>query len=296
MRRLSFGPCVLALVLFASGCGAASSRAPEPAAAEAPGTYRTQSLGAEVAVASANEGSSFTDDSLESAPRAPPPPPAPPPQPMGYPQQQAKAAEPQGATTPVEKSSPQPGQAEARSKEHLVYTADLTLAVYQVEIGLDRAEEVARSLGGYLASRGDHEIVIRVPRDRFREAMAQVERLGDVVHRDVKAIDVTDEFVDTESRLKNARVMRDRLQALLAKAAVKEAIEIEKELGRVTEQIEVLEGKLKGLSDRIAFSTLTVRYAAKGTGDSRPNFRLPFVWVHSLGVHRLLNFQQSSGQ
>jgi hypothetical protein len=151
-------------------------------------------------------------------------------------------------------------------------------------------------MGGYLAMRGDHEITVRIPRDKFRDALAQIEKIGDVIHRDVKAVDVTDEFVDTESRLKNAKVMRDRLQALLQKAAVKEAIEIEKELGRVTEQIEVLEGKMKMLSDRIAFSTITVHYAAKGPGDSRPNFHLPFVWVQTLGVHRLLSFQPKAAE
>ena len=52
-----------------------------------------------------------------------------------------------------------------------------------------------------------------------------------MVHRDVSAQDVTDEFVDTEMRIKNARAMQDRLQALLEKATVKEALEIEKELG-----------------------------------------------------------------
>ena len=55
-----------------------------------------------------------------------------------------------------------------------------------------------------------------------------------MTHRDIKAQDVTDEFVDLQARLKNAYAIRDRLTELLSKAAVKEALEIEKELGRVT--------------------------------------------------------------
>ena len=255
MRRSSFGIILVLALPGLGGCGA--SRAADAASPRAGGG--TDSDG------------------------APAPPPA---APMGYPQQQAPAA-----AKPAEPKPATQAQGEAPAKQHLVYTADFTLAVYQVESGLDRTEAIARELGGYLAMRGDHEITVRVPRERFREALAEVEKIGDVLHRDVKALDVTDEFVDTESRLKNARVMRDRLQALLQKAAVKEAIEIEKELGRVTEQIEVLEGKMKMLSDRIAFSTITVHYTSKGSGNARPSFQLPFAWVRSLGVHRLLNFQ-----
>lgn len=280
MTRFSSGITSVLALLALGGCAAA-----RPAVAEAPVASGMRHESASAVSLGGSPGVAFAADSVdgEMAPAAPP---APPPGPMGYPQQMPTA------TTPSEKPAPPAGPtAEVPSKQHLVYTADFTLAVYQVEQGLDRTEAIARELGGYLSMRGDHEITVRVPRERFREALAQVEKIGDVVHRDVKAIDVTDEFVDTESRLKNARVMRDRLQALLQKAAVKEAIEIEKELGRVTEQIEVLEGKMKMLSDRIAFSTITVHYAAKGGGNSRPSFQLPFAWVRTLGVHRLLNFQ-----
>ena len=285
MRRLLFGIMSPLALVALSGCAAGMKEASMAPPAPPGGAYAIAGTSASTESSNEAPAEAGDSDSRSARPRVQAQ--------MAYPQQPA-------ATTPVpngvaKPASPTGGaQAEAPSKQYLVYTADFTLAVYQVEIGLDRTEAIARELGGYLAMRGDHEITVRVPRDKFRDALAQVEKIGDVVHRDVKAIDVTDEFVDTESRLKNARVMRDRLQALLQKAAVKEALEIEKELGRVTEQIEVLEGKMKMLSDRIAFSTITVHYAAKGPGDARPNFHLPFVWVQSLGVHRLLNFQPKS--
>ena len=79
---------------------------------------------------------------------------------------------------------------------------------------------------------------------------------------------MTDEFVDIQARLKNAYAIRDRLSELLSRAPVKEALDIEKELGRVTEEIERMEGKLKLLRDQIAFSTITVIVLAAG-GRSR---------------------------
>ncbi len=172
----------------------------------------------------------------------------------------------------------------------LVYTANLTMAVYQVGPGLDGVERVARDVGGYLSSRQDESVVVRVPRDRFQDVMARIEKLGDVTHRDIKAEDVTDEFVDIQARLKNAYSMRDRLSDLLSKAPAKEALDIEKELGRVTEEIERMEGRLKLLRDQIAFSTITVTFtplAPQTVHDS--SLLAPFPWLQELGLGSLLN-------
>jgi hypothetical protein len=172
----------------------------------------------------------------------------------------------------------------------IIYSAHVTMSVYQVDASLDAVEQIARELGGYLATRADQEITIRVPRARFDEAVHRIEQSGDVVHRDVSAEDVTDQFVDLEIRLRNARAMRDRLQLLLAKADVKEALEIEKELGRVTGEIERIEGKLKLLRDKIAYSTITVTFEGRGAGTLQtPPHRLPFSWLREMGLPNLLN-------
>ena len=172
----------------------------------------------------------------------------------------------------------------------LVYTASLGMAVYQVEPGLDGVEKIAREVGGYLSSRQDTSITVRVPRDRFDEAVGRIEKLGDVTHRDIKAQDVTDEFVDLQARLKNAYSIRDRLQDLLSRAAVKEALDIEKELGRVTEDIERMEGRMKLLRDQIAFSTITVSFTALAAQTVKDTTLLaPFPWLQDLGLGMLLD-------
>lgn len=175
----------------------------------------------------------------------------------------------------------------------LIYTAVLSMAVYQVEPQLDAVEKVARDTGGYLSSRQDAVIVIRVPRDRFDDALARIEKLGDVTHRDIRAQDVTDEFVDLQARLKNAYAIRDKLTDLLSRAAVKDALDIERELGRVTEEIERMEGKLKLLRDQIAFSTITVNFAAIAPQEVHDTSLLtPFPWLQQLGLQSLLSVHQ----
>jgi hypothetical protein len=169
----------------------------------------------------------------------------------------------------------------------------MSLAVFQVAKGIAQVEALARELGGYLALRDNTRIVIRVPRGRFNDALGRIETLGDVTNRNVNAEDVTDEYVDLEIRIRNARAVRDRLQALLANASVKDALEIEKELARVTTELERMEGRLKLLRDKVAFSTITVTFQPVDTAPVRANsMLLPFPWLQQLGLSTLLSVHQ----
>jgi hypothetical protein len=134
-------------------------------------------------------------------------------------------------------------------------------------------------------------VTIRVPVTVFEEAVKRVESVGDMLHRNVQAEDVTEEFRDLEIRLKSARAVQQRLTELLAKAVkVEESIAIERELDRVSGEIERVEGRMKYLRDRAAFSTITVRFEPKpkehvGGGE----VRLPVRWLYDLGLKRLLS-------
>ena len=213
-----------------------------------------------------------------------------------------------GAPTPVLKPPsdapapppppPPPGGPRAGGNEPphdtsmLIYTARVTMAVYQVDQGLAAVEKIAKDMGGYLSLKRDREITIRIPRNRFEPTLAAIDKIGDVLHRDIQAQDVTDEFVDTEIRIKNARAMQVRLKALLEKAPVKEALEIEKEMRRVTDEIELLEGKLKLLKDKIAYSTVTVAFEPRGSTIQSTRVRLPFPWLGALGLPSLLRLSE----
>jgi hypothetical protein len=281
---LLFGTLLFTLTL--SGCAAGDTGG----AAKSPASFHGRGIVANPqTVAAKAESYSFDDDALETASTSSPGAKEEPP---------AKAAQvalqppppPPGVSTP----KPSPGPSFVAQSSHvadlIIYTATVTMAVYQVEPGLDAVERIAREVNGYLAQRTDSQITIRVPRAKFDETLRRVQLTGDVIHRDVSAEDVTDQYVELETRLKNARAMRDRLEQLLARAAVKEAIDIEKELGRVTGDIEAMEGKLKVLKDKIAYSTLTVVFSPRGSNAVRDvPLRLPFGWLGDLGLPRLLS-------
>ncbi|HEX4516950.1 MAG TPA: DUF4349 domain-containing protein [Polyangiaceae bacterium] len=275
---------VFALVLALGACGGAAPESAAPmtvtpsvALAGAPPPAGEAQFAADVASPPPPKPQRQID--RDGNPEPPPPPPAE--------LRKRELDKTVAATDSTNASTAEP----AHDAQMLIYTAHVTMSVYQVAPALDAIEGIARAMGGYLESRNDTEIQIRIPRLRFDEALHKVEASGDVLHRDVTAQDVTDTYFDLEARLKNARAVRDRLQALLEKAAVKEAIDIQKELERVTGEIEVLEGKLKLLSSKIAYSTIDVAFQPRASAAVQLAPRLPFTWLGELGLPKLMNLE-----
>ena len=248
--------------LLLPACGAPVAPAEARSAADSPSAQQQAAYG--------EESASTAELMADAAPAAPPPPPGSPPS-----------------------TSPQPDQS-AKARELLVYEATLSIAVYQVERGVADLLAIAKALEGNVVQRGDDRVIFRVPRARFEEALARADAVGDVLHRDVHAEDVGDEFRDLEVRLRNARAMRDRLEQLLTRATnVKDSLEIEAQMSRVTEEIERLAGQLQLLGHRVAYSKVTVLFQPRHPEALRREVvRLPFPWLGSLGLGSLLDLKE----
>jgi hypothetical protein len=173
----------------------------------------------------------------------------------------------------------------------VIYNAGLRIVVADLTLARQNAEKLVEELGGYVQKIDGDNLTLRVPVANYQDAVSRLERFGQVSHRELEALDVTEEFVDLEARLRNAQAVRARLEALLAKAEdVKAALEVEKELTRITEEIERLEAKLELIRNRVAFSTITVwleRVARTSVTPRRAT--LPFTWLRDLDPGRLLN-------
>lgn len=172
----------------------------------------------------------------------------------------------------------------------LIYTATVHLSVFEVERTQRAIIEAVRELDGFLQIQNDNQVTVRVPAANFRDALARIEQTGDVLHRNVEALDVSDEFRDLGIRLQNAIAIRDRLQILLGQAHdTDQALAVERELERVTLTIEQIRGRMQLLGDRLAFSTITVMFQTHVAPTDQPGaFRLPVPWLDELSLSRLL--------
>lgn len=92
-------------------------------------------------------------------------------------------------------------------------------------------------------------LVLRIPIDQFNAFLRNVEEQGKVINRQLTGQDVTEEFVDNASRLRNLITHEDRILKLYEKAnTIEEMLKIESELSRIRSSIEQLEGRQKFLN------------------------------------------------
>lgn len=113
-------------------------------------------------------------------------------------------------------------------------------------------------------------ITIRIPNQHFDTFISEISQ--GVQHFDTKEIsqqDVTEEYVDVESRMKAKKKLEERYLQLLSKAnKVSEMLEIEKQLAEIREAIEAKEGQLKYLQNRVELSTITIEMYTSNPSES----------------------------
>ncbi len=149
----------------------------------------------------------------------------------------------------------------------VIKNATVSLQVENVSAAEAQIRTRTDQMGGYIVSvqtTGSDAymssvVVFRVPAARFEEALSGVEGLArKVLSRTVGGEDVTEEYVDLESRLRNLDATRTRLLDLLTKATqTDEALQVNQALTDVQGQIEQIQGRMKYLSQSAAFSTIT---------------------------------------
>lgn len=102
-------------------------------------------------------------------------------------------------------------------------------------------------------------ITIRIDKNNFDVVLSKLKEMGTVLNVSINVQDVTQEYVDNESRLRNLEAQQTRLLALMEKSAtVKDSIEVQRELSNIEGQIEVIKGRQNYLDNLIAYSTIDV--------------------------------------
>ena len=151
----------------------------------------------------------------------------------------------------------------------IIYTGDISIVVADTEAAATDIEALATGMGGRVVSSSFYQssqgalagsITIRVPVERFDEAMNRIQEMAVEVRRaDRSSEDVTEEYVDLQARLENLEATADRVRSFLDQAGtVEEALAVNQELSRLEEEIEAYKGRIQFLENRADFSTITV--------------------------------------
>lgn len=161
----------------------------------------------------------------------------------------------------------------------------------------EQATLLAREAGGFAldgsvqTASGDvlsSMIVLRVPEPAFEKTLAAIRKLAKLREENITGQDVTEEFVDTEARLRALRTLEARLLSLLEQSAkLTDLLQVEQELARVNGEIERYEGRLRYLRERTQMATIQLTVQAP---------EQPYVEEAESIASRLRNALRSSGE
>lgn len=149
----------------------------------------------------------------------------------------------------------------------LIRTANISLQVEDVPGTINQIRQIATSVKGYISQvsqyrEGDRlsaSVTLRVPSEQYEDSLQRLQGLGQVASYSEEVQDVTEEFIDVEARLRNLKRSEEHLLELLKRTGkVSELLNVERELSNRRSEIERLEGRLRYLKQRVAFSTINV--------------------------------------
>ena len=178
----------------------------------------------------------------------------------------------------VEEVSPQPSATPApnaaTNNRKLVRNARVDLEVKSFDEALQSISALASEGRGYVATTSSQkqengklrgEIIVKILPENLDDFLTKLRKLGDLKNQTLATEDLTKQYVDTDARLNNARLLETRLIELLKKKSddVEDLLAVEKELGRVREQIEQLQGELKFMDMQVRFATVSISLAEK---------------------------------
>jgi hypothetical protein len=152
----------------------------------------------------------------------------------------------------------------------VIYTANLSIRVKSYQDTLNLVQQQLTSSNGYIVesnsySTGEDEslegtITVRVPQDKFDSFLQSVENESTkVVDRSISGQDVTEEYVDLESRITSKKVVEKRLLDFMEKAEkTEDLLKISADLAVVQEEIEQIKGRMNYLNNKVDLATVTI--------------------------------------
>ena len=172
------------------------------------------------------------------------------------------------------------GVSAAAVERIVIKNADLAIVVSDVEGRMKNIQIMAEQMGGFVVSSNlyqsytsdyievpEAQIVIRVPSDQLEAALEEIKKdTVEVPTENISGQDVTAEYVDLQSRLKNLEAAEAQMDEIMQNATeTEDVVNIFNQLVYYREQIELVKGQIKYYEEAAALSAITIRIIAEET-------------------------------
>jgi hypothetical protein len=189
-------------------------------------------------------------------------------------------------------------------KKKIIKDGRLGIKVSNLKDSKINVDTLVKKLGGYYDKESlsnndystEYDLKIRVPANNLEILINKIEQgEGEVSYKEIDARDVTEEFIDLETRLTNKQKYRAKYQEILKSAkSIKEILDIQEKIRGLEEEIESTTGRLKYLNDLVNYSTLELNISQKKdfkySPENRGNFFEKLKQSISKGWYGLVDF------
>ena len=189
-------------------------------------------------------------------------------------------------------------------KKKIIKDGRLGIKVSNLKDSKINVDTLVKKLGGYYDKESlsnndystDYDLKIRVPAYNLEILINKIEQgEGEVSYKEIDARDVTEEFIDLETRLTNKQKYLAKYQEILKSAkSIKEILDIQEKIRGLEEEIESTTGRLKYLNDLVNYSTLELNISQKKdfkySPENRGNFFEKLKQSISKGWYGLVDF------
>lgn len=156
----------------------------------------------------------------------------------------------------------------------VIKNGNLSIVVDDPGASIDRISRMAETLGGFVVSANLYQsalesgeqvwrgsITIRVPAKKLNDALEQIkaESSQEPINETLTSQDVTSEYTDLGSRLRNLEAAEAQLTKIMESAVkTEDVLNVFNQLVQVREQIEVIKGQMKYYEQSAAMSSISV--------------------------------------
>jgi hypothetical protein len=177
------------------------------------------------------------------------------------------AGEPSSRSANYDASLPSTG------KRLVIMNADISIVAMDPAEAMDTIATMAETYGGFVVSSNLYQVMgkrgaeiphatitIRAPAERLKQALAEIELLAvEVLSKNQSGQDVTKEYTDLKSRLRNLEDATEQLRQIMDEAyKTEDVLRVYNELTAVTEKAEVIRGQINYYEEATALSVISV--------------------------------------
>ncbi|WP_345767700.1 MULTISPECIES: DUF4349 domain-containing protein [Chryseobacterium] len=150
----------------------------------------------------------------------------------------------------------------------IIKNGDMKIQVGDVQKAREQINTILKSNKAYLQKEEFHntdidenlDLTIRVPHQNFDALINSFSNgIGSVLSKNISSDDVTEEYTDVSIKLANKKIYLEKYREMLKSAkTTKDMLEIQENIRALEDEIDVSEGRLRFIDDRVNYSTLNL--------------------------------------